>query len=340
MKLKRYEKNPIIAPNPKNDWESFVTTNPGAWYDKDTGQVKLLYRAAGNDHEHKIYFGLATSENGYDFKRVSDAPVFGPSVDGFDAGCVEDPRIVKMGDYYYITYATRIFPPGQYWKEGGPYQPPECPEEFPLVIRENATSTGLAITKDLKTYLRAGRMTNPLVDDRDVILFPEKINGKYAMLHRPMTWVGEKYGTEHPAMWISFSEDMLTWPNSKLLATAQYDWECKIGGNTPPIRTEHGWLTIYHAVGQDQYYRLGAMLLDFEDPSKVTHRTKDWILQPEEDYETQGCYAGGGVVFPCGKVVIDGTLFVYYGGADKYVGLATCELDELLQYLLACPVTG
>ncbi|MHC5084637.1 MAG: glycoside hydrolase family 130 protein, partial [Planctomycetota bacterium] len=81
-------------------------------------------------------------------------------------------------------------------------------------------------------------------------------------------------------------------------------------------------------------------LLDFEDPSKVTHRTKDWILQPEEDYETQGCYAGGGVVFPCGKVVIDETLFVYYGGADKYVGLATCELDELLQYLLACPVTG
>jgi predicted GH43/DUF377 family glycosyl hydrolase len=318
VKLERYKKNPIIAPNPKNDWESFVTTNPGAWYDNREGQVKLLYRAAGDDQEHKVYFGLATSDNGYDFKRVSDKPVFGPSEDGFDAGCVEDPRIVKMGDYYYITYATRMFPPGQYWKEGGPYQLPECPDEFPLVIRENATSTGLAITKDLKTYLRAGRMTNPLVDDRDVILFPEKINGKYAMLHRPMTWVGEKYGTEHPAMWIS--DDMLTWPNSKLLATAQYDWECKIGGNTPPIRTEHGWLTIYHAVGQDQYYRLGAMLLDFEDPSKVTHRTKDWILQPEEDYETP--------------------LFVYYGGADKYVGLATCELDELLQYLLACPVTG
>jgi predicted GH43/DUF377 family glycosyl hydrolase len=210
VKLQRYEKNPIIAPNPKNDWENLVTTNPGAWYDNQAGQVKLLYRAAGDDHEHKVYFGLATSENGYDFKRTSDEPVFGPSQDGFDAGCVEDPRIVKMGQYYYITYATRMFPPGQYWKEGGPYQPPECPDEFPLVIRENATLTGLAITKDFKTYLRAGRMTCPLVDDRDVILFPEKINGKYAMLHRPMTWVGEQYGTEHPAMWISFSDDSNT----------------------------------------------------------------------------------------------------------------------------------
>ena len=123
---------------------------------------------------------------------------------------------------------------------------------------------------------------------------------------------------------------------SKLLAKAKLDWECcKIGINTPPIRTEHGWLTIYHAVGSDKYYRLGALLLDPEDPSRVLHRTSDWIMQPEEDYEIDGYYRG--CVFPCGKVVIDGTLFVYYGAADKYVGVATCPLHELLDYLRSCP---
>ncbi|MCX5632966.1 MAG: glycosidase [Phycisphaerae bacterium] len=339
MKLKRYSKNPILSPNPKNYWESLVTTNPGAYYDEVRKEVIMLYRAAGCDHEHRIFFGMAKSTNGYDFTRVSDTPVFAPSVDGFDAGCVEDPRIVKFGEYYYITYATRPFPPGQYWLEKAmPYKAPVYPSEFPAILRKNATSTGLAITRDFKSYIRAGRMTNPLVDDRDVILFPEKINGQFAMLHRPMDWVGEKYGTDYPAMWISYSDDMLVWSDSRLLAKAKEDWECKIGGNTPPIRTKYGWLTIYHGVGKDAYYRLGAFLLDLNDPSKVTHRTRDWILQPEEDFEINGCYQDGGVVFPCGKVVIGDTLFVYYGAADKYVGLATCPLDELLDYLRRCPV--
>jgi len=116
----------------------------------------------------------------------------------------------------------------------------------------------------------------------------------------------------------------------------KYDWEAgKLGVNTPPIKTTHGWLTLYHAVGSDKYYRLGALLLDLKDPAKVLHRTTDWIMQPERDYEIDGYYKG--CVFPCGKVVIDGTLFVYYGAADKYVALATCPLDELLEYLLSCP---
>lgn len=337
MKLVRYKKNPILSPNPKNSWESFVTTNPGAWYDPDEKEVKLLYRAAGDDEAHVIRLGLAISKNGYDFQRVSDQPVFEPSTNGFDAGCVEDPRIVKFGSYYYITYATRFYPPGRYWLTAGKVQIwKENPAEFPYSLRKNATSTGLAITKDFKTWIRAGRMTNPLVDDRDVILFPEKIGGKFAMLHRPMEWIGPEYGTKDPAIWISFSDDPLVWKESRLLARGQEDWELKIGGNTPPLRTKHGWLTLYHAVGQDGFYRLGAFLLDLKEPWKVTHRTKDWILQPEESYETQGCYHKHGVVFPCGKVVIGDTLFVYYGAADKYVGLATCRLDDLIGYLLEC----
>lgn len=338
MKLKRFAGNPILSPVPDHPWENLVTTNPGAWYEPERGEVRMLYRAAGDDPEHRIYFGLAVSQDGIHFERVSDKPVFSPSLDGFDAGCVEDPRIVKMGEYYYITYATRPFPPGQYWKNPGgrAYTPPSFPDEFPRILRTNDTSTGLAITRDFKTWIRAGRMTNPLVDDRDVILFPEKVCDKFVMLHRPMNWVGPEYGTEYPAMWISYSDDLLSWSGSRLLAKAEYPWENqKIGGNTPPIKTSRGWLTLYHAVGPDQHYRLGAMLLDLDDPSVVRCRSYDWLLQPEEPYELEGFYPG--VCFPCGKVVIGDSLYVYYGGADKYVGLATCNLEELLDYLESCP---
>ncbi len=338
MKLTRYAGNPILSPQPDHPWESLVTTNPGAWYEPDEGRVYLLYRAAGDDAEHRIHFGLATSTDGIHFERAGDQPAFSPSVDGFDAGCVEDARIVKMGEWYYVTYATRAFPPGRYWLNEAQrgYAPPACPPEFPAVLRHNDTATGLALTRDFRTWIRAGRITDPLVDDRDVILFPEKIGGRFAKLHRPMNWTGPAYGCEYPAMWIAFSDDLLCWTESQLLAKAELPWENrKIGGNTPPLRTEHGWLTIYHAVGEDRHYRLGAFLLDLDDPSIVRHRATDWLLQPEEPYELEGYYPG--VCFPCGKVVIDGTLFVYYGGADKYVGLATCPLDGLLDYLLTCP---
>jgi predicted GH43/DUF377 family glycosyl hydrolase len=153
-----------------------------------------------------------------------------------------------------------------------------------------------------------------------------------------MSWVGPSYGTEQPAIWITRSNDLMEWPASKLLFKGIESWERKIGGNAPPLRTPHGWLTLYHGVSPDHYYRLGAVLLDLEDPSKVTHRTRDWIFQPEESYETEGCYGGGGVVFPCGNVVINNTLFVYYGGADKYAGVATCAMNEILDCLLAQPV--
>jgi len=338
MKLKRFEGNPILSPNPKNYWETEVTTNPGAFYNAAEKKFYILYRAAGQEAEHKIYFGLAVSEDGFHFTRVSDEPVFSPSADGIDAGCVEDPRIVKMGDYYYITYAARPYPPGMYWleREKRPYNPPDCPAEFPQLLRNNDTITCLAITKDFRTFKRAGRLTSPLLDDRDVILFPEKIGGKFYMMHRPMTWCGKNYGTEHPAMWLSSGDDLFSISGGKLMAKAEYEWEKKIGGNTPPIKTPYGWVTLYHAVGEDKYYRLGAMLLDLNDPSIVIGRTRDWLLQPEEEYETKGYY--NGVVFPCGKVVVGDTLFVYYGGADKYVGVATCSFAELVDSLRSSPV--
>lgn len=335
MQLKKYEKNPVLAPNAARDWESLVCTNPGAWYDEEKGEVLLLYRAAGNDPEHSINIALAVSKNGYDFQRISDKPIFEKTEGSWDGGSIEDPRVIKLGDYYYITYAAVPCPPGRYWELEKRRLPQDVPPEAPFILRENETRTGLAITKDFKTIYRPGYLTDATLDDRDVIIFPEKVGGKFVTLHRPMQWVGEAYGVDSPAIWIAFSDDLLQHKQPVLLAKAEYDWEVKIGGSAPPIKTDKGWFTLYHGVGPDKQYRVGAMLLDLEDPTKVTHRFPYPIMVPEHDYECQGIYKG--ICFPCGNVIIDGTLFVYYGGADQYVGVATCNFDALLQELLQYP---
>jgi predicted GH43/DUF377 family glycosyl hydrolase len=338
MKLTRFEGNPILSPHPGHPWEDLAVFNPAAWFDEDRGEVLLLYRTAESHPEYKCWFGLAKSKDGLHFERACDEPVLSPSVDGFDASTIQDPRMVKIGDWYYVTYAARHFPFGQFWaSEEDRYRWPESPPDFPCYLRNNATLTGLLLTQDFKSWIRAGVLTDPLLDDRDVILFPEKIGGKYWMLRRPLQWCGPEYGCEHPSIWISSADDLLGFRDATLLAKQEFAWEAdKIGANTPPIKTPHGWLTIYHAVGDDKFYRLGALLLDLEDPTLVRYRTRDWIMQPEADFEIDGYYRG--CVFPCGKVVIDGTLYVYYGAADKYCGVATCELAELLDYLLAFPV--
>jgi len=335
MKLKKYSGNPILRPLETNSWENLIVCNPGAWY--ENGVFYLLYRAAGNDEDHVIRFGLATSTDGYNFKRAMDTPCFGPSKEGPDSGCVEDARIVKFDDYYYVTYAFRPFPPGQYWRFGhDEVLTPDMGDNAPDFLKRNIANSALAITKDFKTWRRLGRITQSHLDDRDVILFPEKINGKYAMLHRPKEWIGENYGPKYPAVWIRFSNDLLNWdePSKVLIEGIEGGWEEKVGGSTPPIKTDKGWFLLYHGVenGGKGYYRVGAMMLDLNDPTKVIARSRGFIMEPEHYYEMEGFYKG--CVFPTGNVVKDGILFVYYGGADKYVGVATADFNELVESLL------
>ncbi|WP_109832065.1 glycoside hydrolase family 130 protein [Reichenbachiella versicolor] len=332
MKLIKDKSNPILSPNPDNDWESLVVCNPGAWY--EDGRFYLLYRAAGNDIEHRIHLGLAISEDGVNFKRVSDSPVLSPSEDGPDAGCVEDPRIVKFDDKFYVTYAYRAYAPGQYWKLAyDEVTEHNLGQNAPVVLSKNIGNTGLAVSEDLMSFKKVGRLTKSNLDDRDVILFPEKVNGKFVLLSRAKQWVGEEYGTEYPAIWITFSDDMMEWDysTSKLLIKGEESWEKKIGGSTPPLRTKDGWLTLYHGVDDKDIYRVGAILLDINDPTKVIGRTTDFIMEPEFDYETDGIYKG--CVFPTGNVIVDGVLYVYYGAADQYCGLATCQIDNLLNFI-------
>ncbi|MFA9391138.1 MAG: glycosidase [Prolixibacteraceae bacterium] len=334
MKLVKHENNPILKPNPANYWENLVVCNPGVWY--EDGKFTMLYRAAGDDEQHYIRMGTAVSSDGVNFERVADEPAFGPSSDGPDQGGVEDPRIVKFGDEFYVTYAYRPHFPGQYWKfDHDVILLPETGPDSPAVMKGNIANSGLAVTKDFINWRRLGRVTDTNLDDRDVILFPEKIQGKFAMLHRPKQWVGKEYGCDEPAIWIRYSNDLMVWnePSTLLLAGIKGTWEEKIGGSTPPIKTDDGWLLIYHGVdnGGEGYYRVGAALLDLEDPTKVIARANDWIMEPEHDYELEGFYQG--CVFPTGNVIVDDTLYVYYGAADKYVGLATCKVKELIDYL-------
>lgn len=337
MKLKKFEGNPILSPLASNEWESLVTSNPGVVY--DGGTFYMLYRAAGNDEQHVIRLGLAVSKDGYHFERASDQPVFGPSQNGPDSGCVEDPRIVKYDDEFYVTYAYRPYAPGQYWKFAhDEVLTPRCGSDAPLAVRKNLGNTGLAVTSDFRSFRRLGRLTSPVLDDRDVILFPEKVQGRYVMLHRPKEFVGERYGVKFPSIWLKYSDDLLNWEDKEshlLLSGIEGTWEEKIGGSTPPLKTEAGWLVLYHGVehGGLGYYRVGAVLLELENPLRVLARTPRPILEPELDFELSGLYAG--CIFPVGNVVVDGTLFVYYGSADKYVGVATCPLNELLDYLLS-----
>lgn len=337
MILKKYEYNPILSPNPENEWESLAVCNPGAWY--ENGTFFLLYRAAGNDEEHFIRFGLAESSDGIHFERVSDRAVFGPSCDGPDMGGVEDARIVKFGNEFYVTYAYRSYPPGRYWTFAHDVvRVPETGADSPAVYRQNIANSGLALTRDFKSWRRLGRLTQSNLDDRDVILFPEKINGKFAMLHRPKQWVGKEYGCLQSSIWISFSDDLMVWnQKSELLLQGRVGtWEEKVGGSTPPLRTSDGWLLIYHGVenGGKGYYRTGVALLDSDDPTRIIARSDHWIMEPEHDYELEGFYKG--CVFPTGNVIVDDTLYVYYGAADKYIGLATCSVTELLLYLKNC----
>ena len=336
FKLTKYEGNPILAPNPANEWEEKCVLNPAVIYDEPNERFVMLYRAAGNDVRHQIKLGMAVSTDGLHFERVSDQPIFEGVHSEADGGCVEDPRLMKIGDMYYMTYAARAYAPGRYWLMTDLTKAPiyldetdTMGDELPAFAKDNITVSYLAATKDFKVYKKFGRITEATVDDRDVYLFPEKVGGKYVMISRPKF---KNTGLKMPSIWISFGDDLIEYGKPEVLMTGEEWWETqRIGGGTPPIKTEHGWFMLYHGVDDKGIYRVGAVLMDLDDPRKIIARTRNFIMEPEFDYETCGIYEG--CVFPTGTVVKDGTLYVYYGTADTYIGVATADFDELINYL-------
>ena len=326
-KVRRYTGNPVLRPGGPG-WRKVVTFNPGVILYE--GKVYLFERAAGSLHPFQCCIGLQASEDGKNFTRIGDQPVLTPAMLGYPYGSLQDTRVVRIEEYFYMTYALRpysynCYPNGQALPG---YSTPDYPG-YDTGTFNNITRSGIARSQDLVHWENIGFTTPEDIDDRNNILFPGKIEGKFVLLRRPM--VG-KNGSK-PSIWISYSEDLTCWTAPEILATPTYEWEQgKIGGSAPPMRTAEGWLMFYHAVDQTHTYRVGAMLLDLDDPEKVIARSRDFLMEPEEYYEKTGLVIPN-VIFPTGNFIKDGGIHLYYGCADTCIGYASLALDELLEYL-------
>ncbi|MEO8335412.1 MAG: glycoside hydrolase family 130 protein [bacterium] len=238
---------------------------------------------------------VARSRDGIHFD-VESHPAICPTTELEAFGC-EDARISRIDDTYWINY-TAVSPLG--------------------------IATALASTRDFRTFHRHGIIFPP--NNRDVAIFPEKIGGRFAALHRPMP-----QGIGEPTIWCATSTDMLAWGDHKFVACARADsWDdAKIGGGAVPFRVRDGWLAVYHGVGRSpMQYALGALLLDADDPSVVLARSETPILAPHARYEREGFF--GGVVFTCGLVADGDLVRIYYGAADGVTAVADLSLAEIL----------
>lgn len=324
-KLIRSIGNPILSPRDDKAWESKQVFNAAAIYHNNA--VHLLYRAIG-DHETSV-LGYAVSHDGLNIDSRSSGPAYIPRAvfehpsygkalkfspyesGGGGYGGIEDPRITKIDDKFYLTYVA--------------YDGKNPPR----------VALSYITTKDFEKQNWTGWsdpvvISPPGVVDKNACILPEKINGKYVVFHRI-----------YPDILIDMVDSLDDFNGEDVWLKGTYQihprpdfWDSnKIGMGPPPIKTKDGWLAIYQAVGfQDNgRYKIGAMLLDINDPTKVLYRSSHPLLEPETYYENGGFKQG--VVYPCGSVVIDNTLIVYYGGSDTYVAAATANLDQFLDEL-------
>ncbi len=299
----RYENNPILT---KDDIPYKVETVHNAGVAKHEGTYYMLFRSHLDTGRSII--GMAESTDGFNFTPRAE-PFMVPATEGvfaeYEAFGVEDPRVNPVDGVYYITYSA-------YSKHG--------------------VRIGLAKTKDFKTVERIAFITQ--ADYRNTVIFPEKINGSYVKLDRPHSDISPW------AVWISFSQDLIHWGQSKVIfKPVTYHWdEMKIGPGAPPIKTKRGYLNIYHGVYptmDGSVYRLGVAVHDLNDPSKVTVGDR-WILAPEDPWELTGYVHN--VVFTCAAVPEeDGSLKLYWGGADKVMCAGTANIEELVDFCLDNP---
>jgi len=334
LHLIREDENPLITPG-GSDWEAQGVLNPAAV--EVDGTMHLFYRAIGKDGVSRV--GYASSENGKRFAKLP-YPVFALSDEGADAAFkraqtmknhaalvasggsfagVEDPRAVVMDDRVYMTFSAF----------GGWDS-----------LRMGVTSLAL---DDLRAH--RWRWTPPVYLSprsqvhKNWVLFPEKVGGKYAVLH-------SMHGDSHDQVRVDYIDSLekepdITFtssdPNS--LPDNPHSWHKRVrGAGPPPIKTPLGWLVLYHAIDRigPSKYKLGALLLDLADPTRVLHRSAAPVLSPDAWYENAGAKAG--VVYACGSVLRGDLLTVFYGGADSVVCSARHSLSKLLDSLTQPPV--
>ena len=271
-----------------------------------TDETLLLLRV--EDRRGHSHLTAARSRDGLTDWRIDPAPTLAAEPDRYpeEMWGLEDPRITYLEEegHFVVTYTA--------FSVGGPL-------------------VALATTTDFKSFRRLGPVMPP--EDKDAALFPVRFKGRWAMLHRPMP-AAASVGAH---IWLSWSPDLKHWGDHHILLRARRGgwWDAnKIGLSPPPLRTEEGWLLLYHGVrmtASGAIYRLGLALLDLDDPTKVIYRSDEWVFEPERDYERFGDVDK--VVFPCGWIALDGEVRMYYGAADSRIAVATAKVSDLLDWL-------
>jgi len=319
--LIRHPGNPILRPR-GDDWESLAVFNCAAI--ARGGRIHVLYRAVGEYVNYVSRLGYAVFDVGLNLIYRGERPVFEPSIKLWEM-TVEDPRLVEIGGRLYMTYVTSPTPAPP-WPLRGRLGLPKPQQAY--------SRCAVAEVHGFKEFRRLGVVTPYDADERNLVLFPARFDGRYAALHRPMNWVGRSYPVERPSIWFAWLDEIPgVMKGHRVVLKPEEEWEAlKVGAGPPPIRTERGWLLIYHGVDYDNVYRAGAALLDLHEPWRVVGRLSKPILEPEESYERDGDVPN--VVFPTGAVVVGDRLVVFYGGADKYCCAATAKLEELLRSLV------
>lgn len=314
---------------PELEWAGGAVFNPAAWFDGRT--VHMLFRAiadgyqkipldqppeGGPTHGFEPYvssIGYARSSDGINFE-VRATPFIEPDAP-FDRFGAEDPRITRLDGRYFITYTAL---------------------SAAAFGAEDGVRIGLASSEDFVEIEKHG-VIGPPERDKDAVLFPERVDGRIAMLHRIVPDIQIVFFDDVDALckpthafWASHLAEL----DQHVVMRPRETWEeKKVGAGPPPIPTDDGWLLIYHGVDRDHVYRAGLALLDRDDPRRVLARTRRPVLEPVLEYERRGDVDN--VVFPEGAVVIDGTLHVYYGAADRVIGHAQAPLADVLDVLRA-----
>jgi predicted GH43/DUF377 family glycosyl hydrolase len=304
----RYKGNPILS---IGDWPYNVNAVFNAAAGRVDGKTMLLVRA--EDFRGISHLTAARSADGITDWKIDERPTMLPKPDTHpeEIWGIEDPRITWLEELsqWAICYTS-------YSRSG------------PLV--------SLATTTDFQTFKRLGPVMPP--EDKDAALFPVRFNGLWAMLHRPVP-TQAKLGAH---IWLSFSPDLVHWGSHTVVIQAREGgwWDAnKIGLCTPPLATDEGWLILYHGVrttASGSIYRLGLALLDLKDPARLIHRSDEWIFGPRAHYEREGDVDD--VIFPCGWIVKDDMVHIYYGAADTCIGYATASLNNLMNHIKNYPV--
>ncbi len=294
FKLTRSKKNPILGPTNRG-WENKLVCNAGVVRLGD--RTHLLYSARGEDSTTRL--GYARLSDVDEVEERFTYPVFSPG-EWFEPEGTEDPRLVAIGDRIYMIYAGK--------------------DKDMARVCESHISTS-DFTDTMWAWSRH-RLILPImvgIHNRNATYFPRRFDGRLALLHRPIAMAQN--------IWLSFSYDRIHWYDHKEILKARpgYWDDAKVGIAGPPIELEEGWLLIYHGVEARTWtYRLGCALLDRDHPEILLWRCEEPVLEPMEDYELSGVVPN--VVFSCGSVVIEDKLVLYYGAADKVIGVAVGDL--------------